>query len=409
MILVSAAVPNAHAVTIDWVTVGNPGNAADSTGYGAVGYEYQIGKYEVTIQQYADFLNAVAATDPHSLYNTNMGSDQRVAGISRTGVSGAYTYSVVPPAGVTPAGADSPGNRPITWVNWFDAARFVNWMNNGQGSATTESGAYTISTGQITAASRTGGVTTYTLSAPSTFSVGDQVSVTGLGGTALNVRGIVTSVSGSQFTMSNTSVNAVATRTGSMTGASASAASNAAVSIPTQNEWYKAAHYSPVQGGVGSPGYYTYATQSNTLPDNAIGGAANQANWFDSAYSVTQTTFAAGQNYLTNVGAFTNSYSYYGTFDQNGNVAEFNASISGTTSGSVGSLRGVRGGVYNEDQGAFGLPSADAGGQNPSLENWYTGFRLASPVVVPEPSTPAMALAVLASGGYSMWRRRKRT
>jgi sulfatase modifying factor 1 len=64
-------VSSAHAVTIDWVTVGDPGNAADTTGYGAVADAFRIGKYEVTIGQYTDFLNAVAATDTSSLYNAS--------------------------------------------------------------------------------------------------------------------------------------------------------------------------------------------------------------------------------------------------------------------------------------------------------------------------------------------------
>ena len=56
--------PTAHAqITIDTVTVSNPGNAADTTGFGGVGYIYGIGKYEVTNSQYAAFLNAVGATD----------------------------------------------------------------------------------------------------------------------------------------------------------------------------------------------------------------------------------------------------------------------------------------------------------------------------------------------------------
>ncbi|MHC5191365.1 MAG: formylglycine-generating enzyme family protein, partial [Planctomycetota bacterium] len=64
----------ASAVTIDWVTVGNPGNIADTTfgspnPCGAVDYEYQIGKYEVTAGQYTEFLNAVAATDTYGLYS----------------------------------------------------------------------------------------------------------------------------------------------------------------------------------------------------------------------------------------------------------------------------------------------------------------------------------------------------
>jgi formylglycine-generating enzyme required for sulfatase activity len=47
------------------VPVGNPGNQADTTGYGAVAYSYKIGKYEVTNEEYAEFLNAVAKTDTH--------------------------------------------------------------------------------------------------------------------------------------------------------------------------------------------------------------------------------------------------------------------------------------------------------------------------------------------------------
>jgi hypothetical protein len=43
----------------------------------------------------------------------------------------------------------------------------------------------------------------------------------------------------------------------------------------------------------------------------------------------------------------------------------------------------------------------------PSDESILTGFRLASPVAVPEPSTYAMALAGVACGGFAMWRRRK--
>ncbi len=237
----------AAPIAIDWVTVGNPGNANDTTGYGAVNYEYRIAKHLVTIQQYTDFLNAVAKSDPHSLYNPSMATNLNIAGISRSGESGAYTYGVIDNGGPS-------GNRPITLVTWYSAARFANWMHNGQGSGSTETGAYTMSKGSITAASRTGGVNTYTLSAPSTLSVGDQVTVTGLSGTAattFNVSGVVTSVSDSQFTMANTNTNAVATGTGSMMGASATAASTAAFSIPTQNEWYKAAYYSPVKGGPG--------------------------------------------------------------------------------------------------------------------------------------------------------------
>jgi formylglycine-generating enzyme required for sulfatase activity len=150
-LLTLLAVPS-HAVTIDLVPVGNAGNANDpATGnlYGGVAYDYQIGTYDVTIGQYTDFLNAVAATDTHSLYNADMGTSENISGISRSGSSGSYTYSVIAASGSAPNGGVSAGNRPITYVSWWDAARFSNWMANGQptgaqSSTTTENGAYNV-------------------------------------------------------------------------------------------------------------------------------------------------------------------------------------------------------------------------------------------------------------------------
>ena len=76
---------SASAVAIDWVLVGDPGNAADTelmsdgtTGYGAVGYAYRISKYEVTNAQYAEFLNAVADTDAYGVYHAEMASTDGV-------------------------------------------------------------------------------------------------------------------------------------------------------------------------------------------------------------------------------------------------------------------------------------------------------------------------------------------
>jgi len=109
--LLGSLAVSAHAqVTLDMVTVGNPGNANDTggTNNGAVAYSYQIGKYDVTIGQYTDFLNAVAATDTYSLYNASMATNLNVAGIAQNGSSGSYTYSVIAPSGTTPAGASSP-------------------------------------------------------------------------------------------------------------------------------------------------------------------------------------------------------------------------------------------------------------------------------------------------------------
>jgi formylglycine-generating enzyme len=126
--------------SLQFVDVGNAGNSADNTGYGAVSYNYQIGKYEVTAGQYCVFLNAVAKTDPYALWITDMGDVQTHGGcnIQRSGSSGNYIYSV---------GSD-PANRPVNWVNIGDALRFANWLTNGQPTTgqenltTTEDGSY---------------------------------------------------------------------------------------------------------------------------------------------------------------------------------------------------------------------------------------------------------------------------
>ncbi len=125
------------SVVIETVTVGNPGNAADSTGYGAVDYTFNIGKYEVTAGQYTEFLSAVAATDAYGLYSTAMWTDSYGCRIQRSGSSGSYTYSV----------AADWADRPVNNVSWGDAARFANWLHNGQptgaqGPNTTEDGSY---------------------------------------------------------------------------------------------------------------------------------------------------------------------------------------------------------------------------------------------------------------------------
>jgi formylglycine-generating enzyme required for sulfatase activity len=145
----------AHAVTIDWVAVGDPGNTADTdpAGVGAVATSFQIMKYEFTNQLYTDFLNSVARTDTYSLYNTNMNSSG-FGGISRSGASGAYTYSV----------KTNMGNSPVNFVSWFDAARVSNWLMNGAtSSSSTETGAYTLLGGQTsgTAPAANSGATFY--------------------------------------------------------------------------------------------------------------------------------------------------------------------------------------------------------------------------------------------------------
>src|SRR4051812_7260447 len=91
----------AHAITIDTVPIGNPGNQADTRYYngydanrnGAVSQYYDIGRTEVTNSQYVAFLNAVAASDPYGLFVPNVGYPTLI-GVVRSGTSGHYSYSV---------------------------------------------------------------------------------------------------------------------------------------------------------------------------------------------------------------------------------------------------------------------------------------------------------------------------
>ena len=76
------------------------------------------------------------------------------------------------------------------------------------------------------------------------------------------------------------------------------------------------------------------ATPDNTRVGNFYQNDGS-ANGYDDGYAVTgSTSYSSSQNYLTDVGAYTSSPSYYGTFDQGGNVFEWNeALISGGVSG----------------------------------------------------------------------------
>lgn len=106
------------------VTVGDPCNAPDEQGRGAVEAVYEMGSYEVTACQYASFLNAVAwKEDLHGLYHSEMGSDAKVACIQKMiSDDGTYHYEVID---------QQRGTLPITYVSLYDAMRFCNWLENG--------------------------------------------------------------------------------------------------------------------------------------------------------------------------------------------------------------------------------------------------------------------------------------
>ena len=143
--LVSLAA-TAFGVTIDYTPVNNAGNAANvSTGWGAVSNVFKIAKYETSNEQYKDFLNKVDAsgTNPNGVYNAQMGSDS-LGGITfNAGGSSGAKYTVK--TGTSPGGV-AYTNMPVLFTTWFSAARFTNWLQNGQqtNSSSMETGAYTL-------------------------------------------------------------------------------------------------------------------------------------------------------------------------------------------------------------------------------------------------------------------------
>ena len=110
--------------SLEFVTVGDAGNAADAdTGYGAVAYEYRIGKYDVTAGQYAEFLNAAAKTsDPYGLYREHECRGEQPGAATSSGRHGGQLQLHV---------AADWANRPVNFVSWGDAARFCNWLQTG--------------------------------------------------------------------------------------------------------------------------------------------------------------------------------------------------------------------------------------------------------------------------------------
>jgi formylglycine-generating enzyme required for sulfatase activity len=124
---------------LDMVVVGAPGNAADTNGLGAVAAPYRLGRHELTNTAYLAFLDAMASDDTHGLYDELMTDSDR-GGILRAGSPGSYTYSLKPDF----------DDKPVNGIDWYDAARYCNWLHNGQPigaqtTATTEDGVYDLS------------------------------------------------------------------------------------------------------------------------------------------------------------------------------------------------------------------------------------------------------------------------
>jgi hypothetical protein len=123
-----------------WSRVGDADNIADtcnSSSVGSVSEAFFMQKYAMTNSEYVSFLNVVAKqSDSYNLWIEDMENDPR-GGIIRTGEPSNYTYTTKP----------NMTYKPVNFVNWFNAARFANWLHNRNFdtySTDTETGAYTL-------------------------------------------------------------------------------------------------------------------------------------------------------------------------------------------------------------------------------------------------------------------------
>ena len=278
--------------TIDFVTIGNAGNAADTTTYGAVPYEYRVGKYEIT-------QDAITKATASGMANVT---------------AGAYT-----------------GNQPAANITWYEAAAFVNWLNTSTG----KTAAYNL-----------------TFSGSWSMNLWSSADAWQLGGENLYRN------------------------------------KDAFYFLPSENEWYKAAYYNAA-----GTNYFLYPTASSSVPTAVASGTDAGSAVYDSAASDPATVASAG------------GLSPYGTMGQGGNVFEWNESAFDGANSSASEDRAIRGGGWFSS-GVI-LRSSNRRNNGPSVEFSTYGFRVASPVAVPEPSTYAMTLAGLACGGYSLFCRRK--
>jgi len=187
-----------NAFTLEFESIGDAGNAAGTGGYGAVVYDFRISTHEVS----EDVL-------------------QRAVNAGMTGVTaGAWT-----------------GNQPAAFVDWFEAAAFVNFLNTDRGYTP----AYDLSW------------------------------------------------DGESWTMNLWSSG----NAWQLGGENLYRHKDAYYFLPSENEWFKAAYY---KGGGTKAGYWTYATRSDSPIGFLTNTAVTQAVGSYSSYPSPYGTFDQSGN-----------------------------------------------------------------------------------------------------------------
>jgi formylglycine-generating enzyme required for sulfatase activity len=289
-------------INMDFVNIGYAGNTADihyswnPRGYGAVDYNYRIGKHEVSIAQ---FMAVQAADDRVGNGNENYWND-----------------------GTRTVGA----NAPASFVTWYEAAMFCNWLTTGDA----HTGAYQFDGG-------------------GTLQAVDRDSAVAYYGTVYV--------------------------------------------LPSEDEWYKAAYYKPINDGS-----YSLYSNGSDVEDSVTHGTTH--GWNYNKYVMSNDYLDGLVNDPTNVMWETGfgAEEQNGTHDMMGNLWEFNESAFDGNLANMDEYRVFRGGdAYTN----FYMASPYRHPMEPEDE-WQTlGFRVAA---IPEPSSVVMI--GFASGCAAVVRRR---
>ncbi|MBN1688567.1 MAG: SUMF1/EgtB/PvdO family nonheme iron enzyme [Candidatus Omnitrophica bacterium] len=305
---------------MEFVLVCHAGNSKDPIWrWGHVPYDFEIGKYPVTNQDYAEFLNAVARKgDPFCLYHGCLSSGL-FGGIDAANREGQRCFTAK-------AGWEQ---RPVVYINWYDLARLANWYHYGR----PDRGVSELGTTEGT--DREGAYDTRCF--PET----------------LDARTFFWKLPGKRN-------------------------QGARYWIPNEDEWVKAGHYDPEKEG--DRKYWDYAVRTDKIPGNqCLPDDPHAANYFRGVFSIGKPYF------LSEVGAYRKAKSYFGTYDQGGNVWEWLENWrykKGTAWGKwIGRLRkeewvrGLKGGSATYSEIGLHLKNTDPG--NPSHKKFVWGGRLA--------------------------------
>lgn len=298
---------SAPGMGIAMARIGDPGNPAQT-----VTHQGAVA-YEYYIGKYevsnAEYAAFLSAVAATDTYSlyNEQMSWRDWGGITRSGSSGSYTYA-------TRSGHE---RKPVTLLSFWSMARFTNWLTNGQptgpqGPTTTETGVYSLNG----------------ILAPANATI---------------------------------TRDAVAWATGG-------------VALASDDEWYKAAYYQPAVAGGDADGYWLYPTRSNAAPTQSSVSTAgellspdlgNSANYYAPGYyDGLNRAFVDGD-------ALPNSASYYGTFNQAGNVWELCDTV-------YRDGRVLRGGSASFQATVFDSTGNYRGeGQKPQ-GSWDWGFRITS-------------------------------